>query len=96
MARHRAPLLLIAGGVFGLAVAVLPWGTHRAAAQAPEPFRNPALPLEQRVDSVLASMTLDEKLAALGTDTSVARLGIPNMSPVASVKYPSSEMLVNA
>src|SRR5262245_32900344 len=78
MARPRAPFLLIAGGAFGLAVAVLPTG-RQATAQAPDPFRNPALPVEQRVDSILAAMTLDEKLAALGTDTSVARLKIPNM-----------------
>lgn len=78
MARIRAPFLLVAGVAFGLAAAVLPWGRH-AVAQAPDPFRNPALPVEQRIDSILSSMTLDEKLAALGTDTSVARLGIPNM-----------------
>lgn len=79
MARLRSSLLPIAGGVFGLAVALLVWGEHNPAAQAPDPFRNPALPVEQRVDSILAAMTLDEKLAALETDTSVARLKIPNM-----------------
>ena len=48
-------------------------------AQQTPPFRNPALPIEQRVDDILASMTLDEKIACLNTSTAVPRLGIPNI-----------------
>jgi beta-glucosidase len=40
------------------------------------PFQNPALPTEERIDNILALMTVDEKIAALGTDPSVPRLGI--------------------
>jgi beta-glucosidase len=40
------------------------------------PFQNPALPVEERVSNILSLMTLDEKIACLGTDPSVPRLGI--------------------
>jgi beta-glucosidase len=49
------------------------------APKADAPYRNPALPIEQRVDSLLAAMTLDEKLACLQTSTAVPRLQIPDM-----------------
>ncbi len=41
------------------------------------PFRNPALPEEERLDIVLSLMTVDEKLATL-TGQGVSRLGIAN------------------
>jgi beta-glucosidase len=47
-----------------------------AAAQEPLPFRDPDLPIEQRIDDLLARMTLDEKIEALSTDPSVPRLGV--------------------
>jgi beta-glucosidase len=50
-----------------------------ASTPADRPFRNAALPIEQRVDSLLSAMTLDEKLACLQTSTAVPRLGVPNM-----------------
>ena len=40
------------------------------------PFQNPDLPIEQRVDNIISLMTLDEKVACLGTNPSVPRLGI--------------------
>ncbi len=39
-------------------------------------FQNPDLPLEQRVENIVSLMTLDEKVACLGTNPSVERLGI--------------------
>src|ERR1700733_11451828 len=48
------------------------------AQQASQPFRNPALPMEKRIDNLLSLMTLDEKIDCLGTKTGVPRLGIPN------------------
>jgi len=42
------------------------------------PFQDPALPAAQRIDNILSLMTVDEKIAALSTDTSVKRLGIPS------------------
>ena len=42
------------------------------------PFQNPALPAAQRIANILSLMTVDEKIDALSTDSSVARLGIPS------------------
>src|SRR6266480_1146361 len=51
-------------------------GLAAESAQYQYPFRNPTLPIEQRVTNILSLMTLDEKIACLGTDPSVPRLGI--------------------
>src|SRR5580692_12756146 len=48
------------------------------AQQSSQPFRNPALPMEKRIDNLLSLMTLDEKINCLGTKTGVPRLGVPN------------------
>lgn len=42
------------------------------------PFQNPDLPAEARITNLLSLMTVDEKIAALGTDSGVPRLGVPN------------------
>src|SRR5688572_20512197 len=39
-------------------------------------YRDPTAPVEQRIDSLLAAMTLEEKIDALGTNPSVPRLGL--------------------
>ena len=39
-------------------------------------FQDPAQPMEERIDDLLALMTLEEKVACLGTDPSVPRLGL--------------------
>jgi beta-glucosidase len=49
--------------------------TVAARAQTPV-YADPAAPLETRITSLIASMTLDEKIEALGTDPSVPRLGL--------------------
>src|SRR6185437_3380550 len=41
-----------------------------------ELFRDPSAPIEQRVDDIVKRLTLDEKIACLGTNPSVPRLGI--------------------
>jgi beta-glucosidase len=48
------------------------------SAQYKYPFQNPTLDREERITNILSLMTLDEKIAALGTTTAVARLGIPD------------------
>ena len=58
--------LVIAGAVLAAA----------ASAQYQYPFQNPALPVEERVSNILNLMTLDEKIACLGTIPNVPRLGI--------------------
>lgn len=47
-------------------------------AQESYPFQNPKLPLEDRVNSILSLMTLQEKEASFATSTAVPRLGIPD------------------
>ena len=44
-------------------------------AQVPT-YADPTAPTETRIDSLLAAMTLDEKIQALGSDPSVPRLGL--------------------
>jgi beta-glucosidase len=48
----------------------------RVAGQTVEPFRNPTLPIEQRVDSLLSTLTLDEKIALLSSYSTIPRFGI--------------------
>src|SRR5882762_9573762 len=45
-------------------------------AQNKYPFQDPSLPIEERVNNIISLMTLEEKVAALGTNPSVPRLGI--------------------
>jgi beta-glucosidase len=45
------------------------------SAQYQYQFQNPDLPTEQRISNILSLMTLDEKIACLGTNPSVPRLG---------------------
>lgn len=52
---------------------------HAAAQDAHRfqyPFQDPSLPIEARVSNILSLMTLEEKIASLGTVPSVPRLGI--------------------
>ena len=60
-----------------LATAWIVSAATTAAAQTPA-FRNPALPAEERITSLLSLMTVEEKVLALGSfDSGVARLGVP-------------------
>jgi beta-glucosidase len=52
---------------------------HAVASQAQSkllPYQDAKLPVEQRITDLLQRMTLAEKLAMLGTDPTVPRLGI--------------------
>src|SRR5580658_5049730 len=64
--------LLRVGALFAL-IATVP-----LFAQYKYPFQNPDLEREARITNILSLMTLDEKIAALGTTTAVPRLGIPD------------------
>jgi beta-glucosidase len=62
-----------------LAQTPAPGSADRAstATVAPDaPFRNPDLPADQRLADLIARLTPDEKIAALGTNPAVPRLGI--------------------
>jgi beta-glucosidase len=48
------------------------------SAQNKYPFQDPSLDREARITNIISLMTLDEKIAALGTTTAVPRLGIPD------------------
>jgi beta-glucosidase len=62
-------------GAPALAMAMV--ATVAAAADAPPPYRDPSRPVEQRVDDLLARMTLEEKLSQLNNDSkAIPRLGI--------------------
>jgi beta-glucosidase len=55
-------------------------GLAPALAQKPAyPFNDPTLPTEKRIENLLSVMTIDEKVACLGTRTAVPRLGVPNV-----------------
>jgi beta-glucosidase len=45
-------------------------------AQDKYPFQDPSLSVEERVNNIISLMTLEEEIAALGTNPSVPRLGI--------------------
>lgn len=55
------------------------WGKMTAAAQ-PYDFQNTRLKDDRRVELLLKQLTLDEKIALLGTRMGVERLGIPNLN----------------
>ena len=74
------PLLVLAAcGLLAAALVAEQPAPRQPPAPADAPFRNAALPIEQRIDGLLAAMTLDEKLACLQTSTAVPRLGVPDM-----------------
>ena len=51
-------------------------GVARAESPNQYAFQNPALPMEERVANILSLMTIEEKIACLGTTPNVRRLGI--------------------
>ena len=48
----------------------------------PYRFQNPSLPVEDRINNIISLLTPDEKIACLGTNPSVPRLGILGCSHV--------------
>ena len=58
------------------------FGLRLALAQYQYPFQNPDLPMEERVSNIISLMTVEEKIACLGTNPSVPRLGIRGTSHV--------------
>ena len=73
MKKHPATRLCLLVAVIALAQLSAP------GQQARYPFNDPALPMEKRIDNLLSLMTAEEKVACLGTRTSVARLGVANI-----------------
>ena len=72
MPRFRPAALFVAAASVLIALAA------RAQAPAELPFRNPELPIEQRVDDLVGRLTLDEKVSLMIERAEpVPRLGIP-------------------
>jgi len=72
--RPRFALIAFTAGAAALAVAVV--CAQQPAPPRQYPFQDPKLPIEQRVNNIVSLLTLDEKISCLGTNPSVARLGI--------------------
>jgi beta-glucosidase len=53
--------------------------------QSNYPFQNSELPIEERVTNILSLMTIEEKIACLGTNPSVPRLGIKGSGHVEGI-----------
>ncbi|HEY6244996.1 MAG TPA: glycoside hydrolase family 3 C-terminal domain-containing protein [Pyrinomonadaceae bacterium] len=75
---YRAVLLFL---LFGAASAItwrstLSQSAGRQSPQTTHLFQDPQLPVDERITNLLSVMTLDEKIACLGTNPSVPRLGI--------------------
>ncbi|WP_169950737.1 glycoside hydrolase family 3 protein [Microbispora sp. H11081] len=71
---HRRSAMLSASAALALALSL---GAGPASAAGDHPFRDPSLPLAQRVDDLLGRLTLDEKVAMLHQYApAIDRLGI--------------------
>lgn len=69
-----APIVMaVVAAAFG---AVMVRAQQQTPSQQAYPFQDPNLPAEQRVNNIISLMTVDEKIACLGTNPSVPRLGI--------------------
>src|SRR5215216_5663215 len=76
---NRPALILKLVALVAAALAPLAYNApaRRASAAGYEhPFQNPDLPAGQRIDDLISLMTLEEKVACLGTNPSVPRLGV--------------------
>jgi beta-glucosidase len=72
---HR---LAIAGSLLLFFCLSLDWPAFKTSGQATPPYKNPTLPLEQRVDDLVSRMTLEEKVSQMMNGAAaIDRLGIP-------------------
>jgi beta-glucosidase len=71
--------LIVAVSSQSFAQATSPGSSQSAAPDLSKaPFRNPALPIEQRVNDLVSRMTLEEKVSQMvHTAAAIPRLGIP-------------------
>ena len=63
---------------FAISLSVLLLAGGALAQGQDYPFRNPDLPADQRIANLVSLMNADEKIAALGTNSGVPRLGVPS------------------
>lgn len=62
----------------------MPWPSVELT-QSTYPFQNSELPLEERVANIISLLTIEEKVACLGTNPSVPRLGIKGSGHVEGI-----------
>lgn len=68
----------ISQAVVAAAIACSIFSAHAQEPASSLPYRNPALPLEKRLDDLISRMTLEEKVSQLGhTAKAIPRLGVP-------------------
>jgi beta-glucosidase len=61
---------------FGVVALFILCNRDRLSAQGQYPFQDNKMPVEKRIDNIISLLTLDEKIGCLGTNPTVARLGI--------------------
>ena len=72
---HSAVLFVF---IFFFSLTFSRFGWSQEAPPANAPYMNPALPVEQRVDDLIKSMTLEEKVSQMRDHaTAIPRLGVP-------------------
>ncbi len=79
IASVAATLVLLSGMAYAQTKTVTPVQSTKPTAAAPAkllPYQDSKLPVEQRITDLIRRMTLEEKLAMLGTDPTIPRLGI--------------------
>ncbi len=78
--RSVSQLIIPALFAFGLFCGLMPAGFAQSQTENATPaFRNPALPIEKRVDDLVSRLTLDEKVQQMQyTSPEILRLGIPS------------------
>lgn len=77
-ASHAKAALRLRSALTLTAMTLVIMAGHATASTYAYPFLDPDLPAAQRIDNILSLMTVDEKIDALGTNSSVVRLGIPS------------------
>jgi beta-glucosidase len=80
-----ALILLLVPALFGGVGAVATLSRSHELSIPQYPFQSPNLPVEERITNILSLMTLDEKVACLGTNPSVPRLGIKGSGHVEGI-----------
>ena len=78
IASVAATLVLLSGMAYAQSKPTAPAkpATTATAQSKPLPYQDSKLPVEQRITDLIQRMTLEEKLAMLGTDPTIPRLGI--------------------
>jgi beta-glucosidase len=82
ISKNQCPIPLISHYLCAVIFAcwLMPAGFAQSEAKKPLPaYRNPSLPIEQRVEDLVSRMTLEEKVRQMqNTAPAIPRLGVPS------------------